>query len=70
MLDMGFEPQIRNIVAQSPMAGERQTLMFSATFPKSIQKYAKHLIILKIYTPPYLFLTLHIDFFAVTFCVS
>jgi ATP-dependent RNA helicase DDX3X len=38
MLDMGFEPQIRNIVGQAPRAGERQTLMFSATFPKSIQK--------------------------------
>jgi len=41
MLDMGFEPQIRNIVAQSPPTGERQTLMFSATFPHSIQKLAE-----------------------------
>jgi len=39
MLDMGFEPQIRRIVDQDqmPKAGERQTLMFSATFPKEIQ---------------------------------
>jgi len=39
MLDMGFEPQIRRIVEKDtmPTAGERQTLMFSATFPKEIQ---------------------------------
>ena len=42
MLDMGFEPQIRRIVEREgmPMTGERQTLMFSATFPKEIQKLA------------------------------
>ncbi|XP_055695064.1 ATP-dependent RNA helicase bel isoform X2 [Lutzomyia longipalpis] len=42
MLDMGFEPQIRRIVEQSnmPPTGERQTLMFSATFPKAIQELA------------------------------
>jgi len=39
MLDMGFEPQIRRIVEKDnmPPAGDRQTLMFSATFPKEIQ---------------------------------
>ena len=39
MLDMGFEPQIRRIVEQDtmPKTGDRQTLMFSATFPKEIQ---------------------------------
>uniref|UniRef100_A0A3B3BK21 RNA helicase n=1 Tax=Oryzias melastigma TaxID=30732 RepID=A0A3B3BK21_ORYME len=39
MLDMGFEPQIRRIVEQDtmPHKGIRQTLMFSATFPKEIQ---------------------------------
>lgn len=43
MLDMGFEPQIRNIVQNSGMPGvnDRQTLMFSATFPKDIQMLAK-----------------------------
>lgn len=43
MLDMGFEPQIRRIVEQHgmPGAGKRQTLMFSATFPKEIQTLAK-----------------------------
>jgi len=39
MLDMGFEPQIRRIVEEDsmPATGCRQTLMFSATFPKEIQ---------------------------------
>ena len=39
MLDMGFEPQIRRIVEKDtmPATGTRQTLMFSATFPKEIQ---------------------------------
>merc|ERR1719182_281713 len=42
MLDMGFEPQIRRIVQQEgmPQAPSRQTLMFSATFPKQIQRMA------------------------------
>lgn len=42
MLDMGFELQIRRIVerSQMPPTGQRQTLMFSATFPKAIQELA------------------------------
>lgn len=41
MLDMGFEPQIRDIVEGKDMpADSRQTLMFSATFPKEIQRLA------------------------------
>ena len=42
MLDMGFEPQIRRIVEGSDMPGvdHRQTLMFSATFPREIQMLA------------------------------
>lgn len=42
MLDMGFEPQIRQIVEQSgmPPKTQRQTLMFSATFPKEIKLLA------------------------------
>ncbi|PRP79751.1 hypothetical protein PROFUN_12613 [Planoprotostelium fungivorum] len=42
MLDMGFEPQIRRIVEEEdmPRTGDRQTLMFSATFPKEIQRLA------------------------------
>ena len=39
MLDMGFEPQIRKIVAQ--ISPERQTLMWSATWPKEIQTMAR-----------------------------
>lgn len=43
MLDMGFEPQIRRIVEQDtmPPKGARQTMMFSATFPKEIQVLAR-----------------------------
>jgi len=43
MLDMGFEPQIRRIVEEDamPKTGMRQTLMFSATFPKEIQMLAR-----------------------------
>ncbi|CAI0406496.1 unnamed protein product [Linum tenue] len=42
MLDMGFEPQIRKIVEQvdMPPSGRRQTMLFSATFPKEIQRLA------------------------------
>lgn len=38
MLDMGFEPQIREIVKSVPK--QRQTLLFSATWPKEIQNLA------------------------------
>jgi ATP-dependent RNA helicase DDX3X len=43
MLDMGFEPQIRRIVQgeDMPSAQDRQTLMFSATFPRDIQMLAR-----------------------------
>ena len=43
MLDMGFEPQIRRIVEGEDMPGvhDRQTLMFSATFPRDIQILAR-----------------------------
>jgi superfamily II DNA/RNA helicase len=43
MLDMGFEPQIRDIVERRDMPGVglRQTMMFSATFPKEIQILAR-----------------------------
>ena len=43
MLDMGFEPQIRRIVEGEDMPGTqlRQTLMFSATFPRDIQMLAR-----------------------------
>jgi ATP-dependent RNA helicase DDX3X len=41
MLDMGFEPAIRNLVMAQDMTENRQTLMFSATFPKEIQRLAQ-----------------------------
>lgn len=43
MLDMGFEPQIREIIQASdmPPREKRQTVMFSATFPKPIQGLAR-----------------------------
>lgn len=39
MLDMGFLPDLRRIVAQVP--DKRQTLMFSATMPKEIRELAQ-----------------------------
>ncbi|KAK9891984.1 hypothetical protein WA026_017464 [Henosepilachna vigintioctopunctata] len=39
MLDMGFEPQIRKILGQ--IRPDRQTLMWSATWPKEVKKLAK-----------------------------
>ena len=38
MLDMGFEPQIRKIVSQ--IRPDRQTLLWSATWPKEVQNLA------------------------------
>lgn len=42
MLDMGFEQDVRKIVQQSNMIDryQRQTLMFSATFPDEVQLLA------------------------------
>jgi ATP-dependent RNA helicase DDX46/PRP5 len=39
MLDMGFEPQIKAIIQNC--RPDRQTVMFSATFPRSIESLAK-----------------------------
>jgi len=39
MLDMGFEPQIRKVLSQ--MRPDRQTLLYSATWPKEIQRLAR-----------------------------
>ena len=42
MLDMGFLPDIRRIIALLP--GRRQNLLFSATFPEEIRKLAATLL--------------------------
>ena len=42
MLDMGFEPQISRIIAN--IRPSRQTVMFSATFPKQIEALAKKIL--------------------------
>ncbi|KAI3686999.1 hypothetical protein L1987_80689 [Smallanthus sonchifolius] len=43
MLDMGFEPQIRKIVNEIPL--RRQTLMYTATWPKEVRKIASDLLV-------------------------
>lgn len=43
MLDMGFEPQIRKIVNEIPP--RRQTLMYTATWPKEVRKIANDLLV-------------------------
>lgn len=56
MLDMGFRPEIEKIVDHETMVSpeERQTLMFSATFPSEIQELAARFL------KNYLFLTVGI----------
>ena len=46
MLDMGFEPQIRKILSQ--IRPDRQTLLWSATWPKEVQSIAREFL-----TDPY-----------------
>ena len=36
MLDMGFLPEIKKIINHSSLPKERQTMMFSATFPTEV----------------------------------
>ena len=42
MLDMGFEPQIRTIIAKVPAV--RQSLMFTATWPREVQGLAREFL--------------------------
>ncbi|KAL3910698.1 MAG: hypothetical protein SGILL_007592 [Bacillariaceae sp.] len=51
MLDMGFEPQLRKIVDEKdmPHRNNRQTLLFSATFPKPLQIKAENSYLRKNY---------------------
>lgn len=41
MLDSGFEPQIRETLEDYDMPSERQTMMFSATFPTEVRELAR-----------------------------
>ncbi len=43
MLDMGFAPQIRQILEKLPT--KRQNLLFSATFPSKVQKFADEFLL-------------------------
>ncbi|KAI2609208.1 DEAD-domain-containing protein [Hypoxylon sp. NC1633] len=40
MLDKGFEDDIKRIIGCTPRKGDRQTLMFTATWPQSVQALA------------------------------
>lgn len=42
MLDMGFEPQMRKIVSQ--IRPDRQTLLWSATWPKEVEQLARQFL--------------------------
>lgn len=42
MLDMGFEPDVRTIMSQVPK--DRQTLLFSATWPAAVQKLGSEFV--------------------------
>jgi ATP-dependent RNA helicase DDX5/DBP2 len=44
MLDMGFGPQIDEIIGHMPKDLDRQTLFFTATWPKQVQKAADRLL--------------------------
>ena len=44
MLDMGFEPQVRQVVAQVRPAPDRQVALFSATFPPKVERLAQALL--------------------------
>lgn len=44
MLDMGFGPQIDEIIGHMPKDVKRQTLFFTATWPKNVQRAADRLL--------------------------
>ena len=44
MLDMGFIPDIKRIMALLPVTAKRQNLLFSATFSNEIKKLADQLL--------------------------
>lgn len=41
MLSMGFIPDVKSIIRMTPHKEKRQTMLFSATFPKDIQNLAR-----------------------------
>ncbi|EGW31781.1 uncharacterized protein SPAPADRAFT_155409 [Spathaspora passalidarum NRRL Y-27907] len=43
MFDLGFEPQISKIFTQ--IRPDRQTILFSATFPRKMEQLAKHILV-------------------------
>lgn len=53
MLDMGFEPDMRRLVGSPGMPSKenRQTLMFSATFPEDIQRLVITSVDVTVYVP-------------------
>ncbi|PIN23802.1 RNA helicase [Handroanthus impetiginosus] len=57
MLDMGFEPQIKEVVYEVP--SRRQTLMYAATWPKEVRRIAADLLV-----NPVQFNTRNVDEFA------
>ena len=44
MMDMGFWPDVRRIVATLPDTAARQTLLFSATMPEEVMKLAEEVL--------------------------
>ena len=44
MMDMGFWPDVRRIVASLPDTAARQTLLFSATMPEDVMKLAEEVL--------------------------
>lgn len=52
MLDMGFGPEMKKLIScpGMPSKEQRQTLMFSATFPEEIQRLSFFLKIIWLYT--------------------
>jgi ATP-dependent RNA helicase RhlE len=44
MMDMGFWPDVRRIVASLPDCAARQTLLFSATMPEDVMKLADEVV--------------------------
>lgn len=45
MLDMGFLDDIKSIIAACPKPQQRQTLMFSATYPEEIKQLSKQFMV-------------------------